>query len=81
MIHLIKGNIGTGIFVLPSAFKNAGLFFSLGALSFVGIICIHCMYLLVSKWVHIEINSPLTDVTSDCIVADECCRGTQETER
>lgn len=48
VIHLIKGNIGTGIFVLPSAFKNAGLFFSLGALSFVGIICIHCMHLLTS---------------------------------
>jgi len=48
VIHLIKGNIGTGIFALPSAFLNAGLWFSLVALPLIAAICIHCMHLLVS---------------------------------
>jgi len=48
VIHLIKGNIGTGIFALPSAFLNAGLWFSLVALPLIAAICIHCMHLLTS---------------------------------
>lgn len=48
MMHLLKGNIGTGILAMPNAFANAGLFVGTLALPIMGIICIHCMHMLLS---------------------------------
>lgn len=47
MIHLLKGNIGTGILAMPDAFKNSGWLVGLVCTSFLGIICTHCMHVLV----------------------------------
>jgi proton-coupled amino acid transporter len=47
MIHLLKGNIGTGILAMPDAFKNAGLVIGTVGTLFMGIICTHCMHMLV----------------------------------
>ena len=47
MIHLLKGNIGTGIFAIPVAFKNAGLLVGSVGLPIMAIICVHCMHILV----------------------------------
>lgn len=47
MIHLLKGNIGTGILAMPDAFKNAGLFVGTIGTLLMGIICTHCMHMLV----------------------------------
>ncbi|XP_055303048.1 proton-coupled amino acid transporter-like protein CG1139 isoform X2 [Sitodiplosis mosellana] len=47
MIHLLKGNIGTGILAMPDAFKNAGLYVGLFGTMLLGIICTHCMHMLV----------------------------------
>lgn len=42
MIHLLKGNIGTGIFAIPDAFKNAGLLVGSLGIPIMAIICVHC---------------------------------------
>lgn len=47
MIHLLKGNIGTGILAMPDAFKNAGLYVGLFGTLLMGLICTHCMHMLV----------------------------------
>ncbi|XP_055705064.1 proton-coupled amino acid transporter-like protein CG1139 isoform X1 [Phlebotomus papatasi] len=47
LIHLLKGNIGTGILAMPDAFKNAGLYVGLFGTLMMGIICTHCMHILV----------------------------------
>ncbi|XP_016967587.1 proton-coupled amino acid transporter-like protein CG1139 isoform X4 [Drosophila biarmipes] len=47
LVHLLKGNIGTGILAMPDAFKNAGLYVGLFGTMIMGIICTHCMHMLV----------------------------------
>lgn len=47
MIHLLKGNIGTGILAMPDAFRNAGLVVGFFGTLLMGAICTHCMHMLV----------------------------------
>lgn len=47
LIHLLKGNIGTGILAMPDAFRNAGLVVGLVGTMIMGAICTHCMHMLV----------------------------------
>lgn len=44
MLHLLKGNIGTGIFAIPDAFKNAGLVVGAVGIPIMAIICVHCKF-------------------------------------
>ncbi|KAL6423468.1 hypothetical protein ACFW04_010213 [Cataglyphis niger] len=47
MMHLFKGNVGSGIFALGNAFKNAGLLLAPPLTIFLGIICVHAQHILI----------------------------------
>jgi len=47
IIHLLKGNIGTGILAMPDAIKNSGLIVGNVGLILMAVICIHGMHMLV----------------------------------
>lgn len=47
LIHLLKGNVGTGILAMPDAFRNAGLVLGTVGTLIMGFICTHCMHMLV----------------------------------
>ena len=48
IIHMLKGNIGTGILAMPDAIKNSGLLVGNIGLVVMATICIHCMHILVN---------------------------------
>lgn len=47
MMHLFKGNVGSGIFALGDGFKHAGLLLAPPLTIFLGVICVHAQHILV----------------------------------
>lgn len=47
-MHLLRGNIGSGLFAMGDAFKNGGLIFGSILTLLLGIVCVHTQHILVS---------------------------------
>nr|XP_053654392.1 proton-coupled amino acid transporter-like protein pathetic isoform X2 [Cherax quadricarinatus] len=47
LLHMMKGNVGSGVLAMPQAFMNAGLWVGLAGVPIMGLICVHCMHILV----------------------------------
>lgn len=73
LIHLLKGNIGTGILAMPDAFKNAGLYVGLFGTLIMGVICTHCMHILVrcSHELSRRLQVPSLDFSQACAASFE----------
>ncbi|XP_057672291.1 proton-coupled amino acid transporter 1-like isoform X2 [Diorhabda carinulata] len=48
LMHLLKGNVGSGIFAMGDAIKNAGIVLGPIVVLILGLICLHCQHLLLN---------------------------------
>lgn len=48
LMHLLRGNIGAGVFGMGDAFKNGGLLLAPVLTITIGLISVHCQHVLVS---------------------------------
>ncbi|KAK0178851.1 hypothetical protein PV327_007698 [Microctonus hyperodae] len=49
LAHLLKSSLGTGILAMPNAIKNGGLIFGGLGTIIIGILCAHCVHILVKS--------------------------------
>eukprot|EP00090_Calanus_glacialis_P045632 TRINITY_DN8597_c0_g1_i1.p1 TRINITY_DN8597_c0_g1~~TRINITY_DN8597_c0_g1_i1.p1 ORF type:complete len:481 (-),score=96.52 TRINITY_DN8597_c0_g1_i1:55-1497(-) len=79
IIHMLKGNIGTGILAMPDAIKNSGLVVGNLGLVLMATICVHCMHILVNSSQELcrRTNVPFltySDVMSTCFATSNSPR-------
>lgn len=50
-MHLLRGNIGSGVFAMGDAFKNGGIILGTILTLYLGIVCVHSQHILVSRYI------------------------------
>lgn len=54
LMHMIKGNLGTGILAMPASFAHTGLINALIGLPFLCFIATYCVHLIIKSSQHLE---------------------------
>lgn len=54
LMHMIKGNLGTGILAMPASFAHTGLYNALYGLPFLCFISTYCVHLLIRSTQQLE---------------------------
>jgi proton-coupled amino acid transporter len=75
LMHLLKGNVGSGIFAMGDAIRNAGILIGPGVVLILGIICVHCQHLLLSAAKKMKAKSEVS-VPPDFAETVELCFAT-----
>ncbi|XP_045206547.2 proton-coupled amino acid transporter 2-like [Mercenaria mercenaria] len=72
LMHLLKCMIGTGVMGLPMAYKNGGLWMGLAVVSLMGVICTHCMHILVQSSNELSIRTKKTHLDYASVIENAC---------
>ncbi|XP_063837696.1 proton-coupled amino acid transporter-like protein CG1139 [Ostrinia nubilalis] len=58
MLHIFRGNIGSGLLAMGDAFRNGGIIFATITTALLGVICVHAQHLLLncSEQMHGQLN-------------------------
>ncbi|KAK9882052.1 hypothetical protein WA026_018901 [Henosepilachna vigintioctopunctata] len=59
LMHLLKGNVGSGIFAMGKAMKNAGIILGPIVVLLLGIICLYCQHILLNTAKRISSGSEM----------------------
>lgn len=72
---MVKGGMGTGIMAMPMAFKYGGLVVGLLGTPVVGLICGHCVLLLIATAQHLYVRARVPAMTMDQVAFYACLCG------
>ena len=67
LMHVLKGNIGTGILSLPIAFSYAGIALGSIGIPIIGGVAVYCMHLLILSQAHLCTKLSLTDISYEAV--------------
>lgn len=72
LMHLLKGNVGSGVFAMGDAFKNSGIVLGTILTLYLGLICVHCQHVLlkcsrkVKEKLHLEEDPDFAETVELC---------------
>lgn len=60
LMHMVKGNLGTGILAMPASFSHTGLISAIVGLPFLCVIATYCVHLIIKATMELEQRKQVT---------------------